>query len=64
MLDVHRLNDCEEGICSLAQGLGITEADVVRILKEGMESISPIGGQLSKSNQFFIDEMRATFDAY
>lgn len=64
MIDEHRLNDCEEGICSLAQGLGITESEVVLILKEGMESRSPIGGQLSKTNQYFLEEMCATFDVY
>ena len=64
MIEDSKLQDCENGICDLAKGLNISEAEVVRILKEGMEARSPIGGQLSKTNQYFIDEMEATFDAY
>jgi len=64
MISESRLQDCENGICDLAKGLDISEAEVVRILKEGMEALSPIGGQLSKTNQYFINEMEAVFDAY
>lgn len=64
MIEERRLADCENGVESLAKGLDISEADVIRILKEGMEARSPIAGQLSKTNQYFIDEMEATFDAY
>jgi hypothetical protein len=64
MIEDNRLQDCENGICELAKGLDITEAEIVRIIKEGMESRSPIGNELSKKNKYFIDKMEATFDAY
>jgi len=64
MMKNSELHDCENGIHGLAKGLGIAEAEIVRMLKEGMESRSSIGGQLSKKNQYFIDEMEATFDSY
>lgn len=64
MLSEKDLSICEVGIESLAEGLSISEVEVVKILKEGMESRSPVGGQLSKTNQYFVDEMEATFDAY
>ena len=64
MLTEKDLSNCEGGIESLAKGLSISEEEIVKILKEGMESLSAIGGQLSKTNKYFIDEMTATFDAY
>lgn len=64
MIEEGNLQHCENGICDLAKGLNISEAEVVKILREGMEARSPIAGQLSKTNQYFIDEMEATFDAY
>ena len=64
MIEEDRLQDCENGICDLAKGLGVSEVEIVKILKEGMEARSLIGGQLSKTNKYFIDEMEATFDAY
>ena len=64
MITDQKLQDCENGICDLAKGFGVSEEEIVKILKDGMEFRSPIAGQLSKTNQYFIDEMTATFDVY
>ena len=54
------LSLAENAIELLAEALGITEQEVVSILREGMESTN----QLSKTNKYFIYEMEATFRTY
>ncbi len=55
------LAKAEIGIEHLADALGITEQEVVSILREGMEAKAPIAGQLSRSDEYFIYEMENTF---
>jgi hypothetical protein len=43
---------------------GITEQEVVSILREGMEAKAPIANQLRRSDECFISEMEATFGVY
>jgi len=59
-----KLSQAEKAIEELADALEITEQKVVSILRAGMEAKAPISNQLSKTNQFFIDEMEATFGCY
>lgn len=59
-----QLIEAEEGILKLAKALNVSEREIIKILREGMESLSPIAGQLSKANKYFIDEMEAIFDCY
>jgi len=61
MISEDKLGLAEVAIEKLAEALSMSESDVVRILREGMENISPIYGQLGKTHQYFIDEMEATF---
>ena len=63
-LTERQLAKAESAIDNLADALGITEQEVVKILKEGMESTSPIAGQLSKTNKYFIEEVKATYNVY
>ena len=56
-----KLSQAERAIKDLADALGITEQEVVSILREGMEAKSPIFNQLERSNEYFISEMEATF---
>ena len=62
MITDKKIQICEDSIINLAEGLGMSEKEVVEILKEGMMSLSPIANQLSNTNKYFIDEMEATFD--
>jgi hypothetical protein len=59
-----KLSQAEKAIEDLADALGITEQEVVSILREGMEAKSPIANQLSRSDEYFISEMEATFGVY
>ena len=59
-----KLSQAEKAIEDLADALGITEQEIVSILRRGMEARAPITNQLSKSNEYFISEMEATFDFY
>lgn len=59
-----KLSQAERAIEDLADVLGITEQEVVSILRKGMEAKSAIGNQLSRSDEYFISEMEATFGAY
>jgi|JI10StandDraft_1071094.scaffolds.fasta_scaffold568710_4 hypothetical protein len=56
-----QLQKAERAIEDLALCLGITEKEMVSIIREGMEAKSPIANQLSKSEFDFISEMEATF---
>ena len=62
MITEQKLGQAETAIEELADALGVSEQEVVKILREGMESRSAIGGQLSKCNAYFLEEMEATFD--
>jgi hypothetical protein len=62
MINEFQLAKAEDAIIQLADALGITELDVIQLLEDGMEFQSPIAGQLSKTNSYFLDEMKATFD--
>ena len=62
MITDNKIQICEDSIINFAEGLGISEKEVVEILKEGMLSLSPIANQLSNTNKYFIDEMEAIFD--
>ncbi len=62
MITEHKLGQAETAIEQLADSLGVSEQEIVKILREGMESRSPVAGQLSKDNKYFIDEMESTFD--
>jgi len=62
MITEQKLGQAETAIEELADALGVSEQEIVKILREGMESRSAIGGQLSKSNAYFLEEMEATFD--
>lgn len=59
-----KLAKAEKAIEDLADAIGITEQEVVSILREGMEAKAPISNQLSKSNEYFISEMESTFGSY
>lgn len=63
MITEQKLGQAERAIEDLADALGITEQEVVSILREGMEAKSPISNQLSRSDEYFISEMEATFGA-
>jgi predicted RNase H-like nuclease (RuvC/YqgF family) len=52
-----KLSQAERAIEDLANALGITEEEVVSILREGMEAKAPIANQLSRSDEYFISEM-------
>lgn len=56
-----KLSQAERAIEDLADALGITEQELVSILREGMEAKSPFGNQLSRSNEYFLSEMEAVF---
>lgn len=56
-----QLAKAEEAIEKLADALEVSEQDIVSILKNGMEYLSPMSGVLSKKQYYFIDEMEATF---
>lgn len=58
------LGRAECAIEELSASLGITEKEIVAILRQGMEDRSPISGQLSETNKYFLDEMESTFDCY
>jgi len=62
MITESKLALAESGIEDIAIALGVTEKYVVEILKQGMETLSPIGGKLSNTQQYFIDEMEANFN--
>lgn len=62
MITEQKLGQAETAIEELADALGVSEQEIVKTLREGMESRSPIFGQLSKTNSYFIEEMEATFD--
>lgn len=59
-----KLSQAEKAIEYLADALGITEQEVVSILREGMEAKAPIANQLSRSDEYFISEMESTFGVY
>lgn len=59
-----KLSQAERAIEDLADALGITEQEVVSILREGMEAKAPIANQLKRSDEYFISEMEATFGVY
>lgn len=61
MISEEKLAKAEKAIEMLADALGENEKSIVSILREGMESKSPIAGQLSNNDKYFIDEMEATF---
>jgi hypothetical protein len=61
MITEQKLAQAENAIEELVDALGISEQEVVSILREGMESKAPIYNQLSKSDEYFISEMEATF---
>lgn len=61
MITEQKLEQAENAIIELADALEISEQELLKILREGMESISSIGGQLSRSDAFFLGEMEATF---
>lgn len=62
MMSNKQLNDAEEGIVSLADALSITHKRVIDILEMGWEF--DYGNYVPEELVEFIDEMRATFDAY
>ena len=64
MITEEKLAQAEKSIEELADALGVSETEIVKILREGMESRSAIGGQLSKSNAYFLEEMESTFDCF
>lgn len=59
-----KLSQAEKAIEDLADAIGITEKELVSILREGMEAKAPIANQLSKSDEYFISEMEDTFNVY
>lgn len=60
-----KLLKAERAIEDLADALGISEQEVVSIIREGMEEAkSPIAKQLSRSDEYFITEMEAAFGTY
>ena len=64
MINDVKLNIAEEAITNLADTLGVSEKDIIDIIEEGMKNVSPIAGQLSNKNIFFLEEMKATFNHY
>jgi len=64
MMTEQKLSQAERAIEDLADALGITEQEVVSILREGMEAKAPITNQLSRSDEYFISEMEVTFGVY
>jgi DNA-directed RNA polymerase specialized sigma subunit len=59
-----KLSQAEKSIEDLADALGITEQEVVSILREGMGAKALIVNQLRRSDEYFISEMEATFSVY
>lgn len=59
-----KLLKAERAIEYLADALGISEQEVVSIIREGMEAKSPIANQLSRSDEYFITEMEVAFGVY
>lgn len=51
----------EEAIIALAEAMEIGEDTVVALLREGLESLSPIRRQLGNRYAQFIEEMENTF---
>ncbi len=64
ILNEQKLSQAESAIEQLAYVLGITEKEIVAILEHGMGFNSQIAGQLSNTNKYFLEEMKATFDCY
>lgn len=64
MITEEKLAQAEKSIEELADALSVSETEIVKILREGMESRSAIGGQLSKSNAYFLEEMESTFNCF
>ena len=64
MLSESQLGKGEQGICLLAEALGIDEKEIVKIINSGMSEIMPESINERKKNKYFIDEMKATFDCY
>ena len=60
MISDKKLEYCENGIFELAKGLDIPEERIVKILRAGME-VHSILEELSESDQYFINEMEASF---
>jgi len=58
------LAKAEKAIEDLASAMGISEQEVVSILREGMEAKAPIANQLKKSDEEFLDEMESTFGVF
>jgi len=56
------LNDAEEGIVSLSRALGCSEKRIIDILETGYNM--DYGGFIPENILYFLDEMKATFDAY
>lgn len=56
------LNAGEEAVIALAQALNLSEKKVIEILEGGMNLET--AGKLTPEFKEFLDEMRATFDAY
>jgi hypothetical protein len=61
-LSDRQLNSGEEAILGLASALNITEGAVIDMIYSGM--MLETAGKMTKEYKEFIDEMRATFDAY
>lgn len=59
-----KLSQAERAIEDLSDALGISEQEVVSIIREGMEAKSPIANQLSRSDEYFITEMEVAFGVY
>lgn len=56
------LNDAEEGIESLTRALGTSYDKLIDAIEMGFKINQE--GQLTEKQKYFIDEMKATFDAY
>lgn len=59
-----KLAQAEEAIINLADALGFSEQQIVKILEYGTQEISPSKGHLALEKTLFIEEMKSFFDCY
>lgn len=62
MMTEIQLAKAEEAIEQLADALDVTPAQVIKYLEHGFDMESPNSGQLPKSQLYFLNEMKSTFD--
>ena len=64
MISDAKMSIAEEAIINLADTLGVSEEHIIEIIEEGMMNVSPIAGQLSNKNDYFLKEMKSAFNIY